>query len=566
MAKPIPYQRCIVIGCCLALAAASCAGVKQLPDVAAYRSEVGCREESSPDFYVMPQGKLRRNGQGIWELYVSGNALERGLTNGLLTRELLHQQETAFVSQVQELVPSRFRQRLLRGFLGFFNRQLADHVPEEYQVEIYGLSRSASDTFNFIAPPYQRLLYFHGAHDIGHALQDLALVGCTSFAAWGQRTADGKLLIGRNFDFYAGDEFAKEKMVAFIRPDSGFNHAMVTWAGMVGAVSGMNEKGLTVTINAGKSDMPLKAKTPISLLTREILQYAATIDEAIRIASRRQVFVSESILVASAADGMAVLIEVSPKKFGVFELENGEDLLVCANHFQSEPYQSDKNNLRQLAESHSKYRFDRMRELAATAPPLTPSSAAAILRNREGKEGIALGNGNEKAINQLLAHHGVIFQPADRLMWVSANPYQLGEFVAYQLDDVFRRASSTAKDTAWATNHLNIPEDPFVRSAEFRDYQAFRVQAGELEAAVAAGASVPDKALDELLRLNPEFWKANFLVGEYYFGRRQYAEALRYFRLAASKEVTTAPDRRLIEKRIKKSERAIGIKQPKLKR
>lgn len=537
------------------LMVAACAGIRQLPPMAQYHSQVGQRETPSPDFYVMPHGKLRKNDQGLWELYVSGNALERGLTNGILTEELLHQQESAFVSQVQDLVPSRFRQRLLRGFLSFFNRQLADHVPEEYQVEIYGLSHSASDTFNFIAPPYQRLLYFHGAHDIGHALQDLALVGCTSFAAWGRHTADGKLLIGRNFDFYVGDDFSKEKMVAFIRPDSGYNHAMVTWAGMVGAVSGMNEKGLTVTINAGKSAMPLKAKTPISLLTREILQYAATLDEAIDIARRRDVFVSESILVGSAVDGKAVIIEVSPKKFGVFEVKNGADLLVCANHFQSESYQSDKNNLRQLAESHSKYRFDRMHELIAATPRLTPSAAADMLRNREGKGDTPLGYGNEMAINQLLAHHGVIFQPADRIMWVSANPYQLGEFVAYQLDEVFQRASLADSDTIWATNALNIPEDPFVHSADFENYQSFRMQMQELEVAIAAGMQVPDSAIAALLRLNPEFWKTSFLIGEYHFKQKHYAEALSYFRQAASKEVTTAPDRRLIEKRIKMCEK-----------
>src|SRR5690606_13818055 len=119
--------------------------------------------------------------------------------------------------------------------------------------------------------------------------------------------------------------------------------------GMVGAVSGMNEKGLTVTINAGKSDIPLTAKTPISLLAREILQYAGTLEQAIRIAQQREVFVSESILVGSAADGRAILIEVSPKKFGVYETGSQDDLVVCANHFQSQPYQSDKRNVKQLA-------------------------------------------------------------------------------------------------------------------------------------------------------------------------------------------------------------------------
>ena len=545
--------------CLLTLFSTSCAGLRQAaPPIAGYNDSVGERVAVAADAYMVPNGLLRKNTQGLWELYVAGDPLERGLANGVLTKELLYKQETAFISQVQELVPSRFRQWMLRRFLDRFNRELFNHVPRDYRAEIYGLSRSASDTFNFIAPPYKRLLYFHAAHDIGHALQDLALVGCTSFAAWGSHTADGKLLIGRNFDFYAGDAFSEQKMIAFIDPDKGYKHAMVTWPGMIGAVSGMNEKGLTVTINAGKSAIPLQAKTPISLLTREILQYAGNIDDAVYIARQREVFVSESIMVGSAADRKAVLIEVSPHKIGVYEVPNSTDVLVCANHFQSEPYRSDRRNIRQVEESHSKYRFDRMTELIAATPKLTPLDAAAMLRNKEGLSGVDLGYGNEKAINQLLAHHAVIFQPEDRRMWVATSPYQLGEFVAYDLDEVFTRLAARDAEAPLAADSLNIPADPFVLSADFRHYEEFRVQMCILEAAVAEeGTLVSDAELLDFQRLNPMFWKTDFVIGEYYRTRHRYGDALRHYRLAASREVTTAEDRRLIEKRIRQCERAV---------
>ena len=542
----------------LILFSTSCAGLRQAaPPVTGYHDAVGERVTVSDSAYTLPNGLLRKNTQGLWELYVAGDPLERGLANGVLTKELLYRQERAFISQVQELVPSRFRQWVLRRFLDRFNRELFDYVPRTYKAEIYGLSRSASDTFNFIAPPYQRLMYFHAAHDIGHALQDLALVGCTSFAAWGDHTADGKLLIGRNFDFYAGDAFSEQKMVAFIAPDRGYKHAMVTWPGMIGAVSGMNEKGLTVTINAGKSAIPTEAKTPISLLTREILQYAGNIDDAIYIARQREVFVSESIMVGSAADKKAVLIEMSPhQKIDIYEVSNSTGVLVCANHFQSEAYRSDKNNLRQIEESHSKYRFDRMTELLAATPKLTPVDAAAMLRDREGLGGADLGYGNEKAINQLLAHHAVIFQPEDRRMWVATSPYQLGEFVAYDLDEVFARLEAHDVDVPLATDSMDIPADPFVQSADFRHYEEFRKRMRTLTAATADGAvTLSDEELLDFQQLNPMFWKTDFAIGEYYLSRHRYADALQHYRLAASREVTTANDRELIQKQIKKCER-----------
>src|SRR5690606_10809434 len=294
---------------------------------------------------------LTKNKQGLWELYVEGDPLERGLISGRLSQELIYKQEAVFLNKIKSLVPSEGQQKFLRKFLSWYNRKMYKHVPNEFQSEIYGISQYMSDDYDAIATPYLRALYLHGAHDIAHALKDLALVGCTSFAAWDEKTEDGGLLIGRNFDFYAGDDFAENKVVSFINPDQGYKFMSISWSGFIGVVSGMNEKGLTVTINAGKSKIPWMAKTPISIVTREILQYASNIEEAIAIAKKREVFVSEAIMVGSAQDHKAVLIEVSPKDFGVYEVENSDEL-ICSNHFQSDVYKTDRRNLKTIKNSH----------------------------------------------------------------------------------------------------------------------------------------------------------------------------------------------------------------------
>src|SRR5690554_7084387 len=319
-----------IFGALLLLSLTSCGVSKSIhdrPNVDGFDATIPERVKINDSTFVAGNNFLLKNKQGQWELYVEGNALQIGKITGSLTRELMQRQEAIFFDQVNEWVPSKFQQYLLRKFLAWYNRKMYLHVPDEYKVEIYGMSEFGSSDYAEIGDSYLRLLYFHSAHDIGHALQDLMLVGCSSFAAWGDKTEDGQLLIGRNFDFYAGDDFAKDKIIAFVKPTKGYNFMSVTWAGMIGVVSGMNDQGLTVTINAGKSDIPFVAKTPISILTREILQYASTIEEAIEIAKKRQVFVSESILVGSAKDNKAVTIEVSPKNFGVYEVENTNQLI-----------------------------------------------------------------------------------------------------------------------------------------------------------------------------------------------------------------------------------------------
>lgn len=68
---------------------------------------------------------------------------------------------------------------------------------------------------------------------------------------------------------------------------------------------------------------------------------------------------------------------------------------------------------------------------------INPFDAAAILRNPYGINGSHIGWGNEDALNQFIAHHGVIFKPAEYRMWVSTAPYQTGRMICFDLKDIF---------------------------------------------------------------------------------------------------------------------------------
>ncbi len=490
--------------------------------------------------FTLGNNWFRRSESGLYELYVEGEPFERGVANGMLTRDLVHYQEEVFTEQIRRLVPNGFYLGILKNFVGWFNRDLTTYVTDEYQLEIFGVSQSASHEFDDIASPYQRILNYHAAHDIGHALQNMSLVGCTSFATWGDRSADGTLTVGRNFDFYVGDDFARDKIIAFYKPTQGYRFMMVTFGGMTGVLSGMNDQGLTVTINAAKSDIPAGSATPVSLVAREILQYASTIKEAYAIAEKRKMFVAESFLIGSSKDNKASIIEKTPD--GIDLVEGKDNVIISTNHFQGAILGNTELNREHLRTSASPYRYERVAQLLDRHEKHSISTTAAILRNQLGLDDKDIGLGNEKAINQLVAHHGIIFQPEKGLVWISTTPWQLGKFVCYDLNKVFAHIPSGNEEIYEAG--LTIPADSFLLTPAYRDYVKFSPYRFPFN---------PRSGLepDSIVRWNPGSYHAYMLAGDYYFTARQWASAIPMYEAGLTKEIATVQEKEYMEKNLR---------------
>ena len=492
---------------------------------------------------------LRHSESGLWELFVKGDAFQRGEAIGKLSSDLLHYQEKVFVDQIREIVPSDSYLKFLRFFIVLFNRHLGENVLEEYRNEIYGISLSCTHEYDFIGTPYERQLNYHSAHDLGHAMQDYMLVGCSSFATWGTQSADSSLLIGRNFDFYVGDAFAENKQVAFYTPDQGYKFASVGWPGMIGVLSGMNETGLTVTINAAKSAVPTGSATPISILTREILQYASTIDEAFAIAQKRKTFVSESILIGSSKDGKAAIIEKSPEKTVLFKGKEA-NRLICTNHYQSEEFSKDERNMENIRTSDSPYRFARLKELINENMPIDASKAASILRNHKGLQDADLGLANEMAINQFIAHHSVIFQPEKRLMWVSTSPWQCGKYVAYDLNKIFNDTINLQHEIY--SSNLTIPADEFTETPEFQHLLTYKKLTPLLLKKIRKKEKIEEHVLKTYEASNPSLYYVYEVMGDYYEAMQQPQQAIAYWQKALKKPIPKLQEKERIQQKIQK--------------
>ncbi len=484
---------------------------------------------------------LFRNKYETWEMYVKGSRQERGAKQGALTKDLMRYQEDVFIEQINRIIPSDSYLKFLRLLLIIFNRNIAEHIDLEYREEIAAMSLFCTDEYNDIGTPYERQLNYHGAHDIGHTMQQYMLVGCSSFATWGERSCDGELLIGRNFDFYVGDDFAKNKIITFASPDVGYRYASVGWAGMLGVLSGINEKGLTVTINAATGTIPISAKTPISILTREILQYASTIEEAYDIALGRETFVNESILIASQNDGCAAVIEKTPNETAIYY--SNKEQILCTNHYQSDALKDTDYNIENIATSDSKYRYDRLQELLSQYPQINAESASKILRDRYGKGGEDIGVGNEMTLNQSIAHHSVIFAPASNLMWVSTSVWQSGTMACYDLAGFFNGSSNPTiiDDKSIDADTLFINND-LPRLLNYRGYIA------EINRAIQSGEKLPESQIAEFIEQNPNHYYTYRVLGDYFVTQKQVDTAKEFYEKALSCSIPYNTERNEISK------------------
>ncbi len=491
---------------------------------------------------------IKLNDKGLYEMYLSGSPLELGVKHGLLAKELVAYQEEAFVAEIRKKVPSESYLNFLKYFIGWFNRDMNDYVPLENRLEIYGVSQFTDDKYDFIAPKYQRILNYHGAHDIGHTLQNMNLVACTAFGAWGDKSEDQSLILGRNFDFFVGTQFAEKKILAFVKPDSGYAFASITWGGMTGILSGMNEKGLSVTLNSAKSDMPLSSKTPVSIVARQILQHCSTIEEAYQKAQSFETFVSESFMIGSAQDHRAAVIEKTPEETALYQVESNS--IILSNHFQSDAFKDTPLNQENISESASMYRYQRTEELLSRYPTLNPPTVAEVLRNQQGLNDQNIGLCNEKALNQLIAHHSVIFKPEQLQMWISTNDFQLGEYICYDLEKVFSKMISPK--TEIRIDSLTIEEDPFMHSEAYQNAQFYRQGVDKIRLAIEQKQTLNETYLQKFVASNPKFYHVYKMVGDYYAAFGLTDKALESYQKAMTCEFPRLVDKTDVESRMQK--------------
>ncbi|MCU0713169.1 MAG: C45 family autoproteolytic acyltransferase/hydrolase [Pirellula sp.] len=119
-----------------------------------------------------------------------------------------------------------------------------------------------------------------------HAIPLLMPYSCSSIAAWGQATVDGHLYQTRNLDWNLEIGAHNHPMVVLYIPDQGVPHVVPSFAGMIGAHTGMNARGIALSEmgDASKKEAPYYVHAPhFTTFFRTMLYDSKSLSDAVSI-------------------------------------------------------------------------------------------------------------------------------------------------------------------------------------------------------------------------------------------------------------------------------------------
>jgi isopenicillin-N N-acyltransferase like protein len=119
-----------------------------------------------------------------------------------------------------------------------------------------------------------------------HALPLVMPYSCSSIAAWGEATEDGHLYQTRNLDWSLEMGAHEFPVVVVYVPDQGIPHVVPSFAGVIGAHTGMNLRGIALAEmgDAAASEMPYQVHAPhFTVFFRTILYDADSLSRALSI-------------------------------------------------------------------------------------------------------------------------------------------------------------------------------------------------------------------------------------------------------------------------------------------
>lgn len=268
-----------------------------------------------------------------------GSAREMGEAQGEILRERLPElfRSLACIEPYRLKQPKwmpyglyrKFTERKARAYLA---SALADSP--ELAARIEGLARAAHVSI-------RSLSLFHALEPMLSAVDaesaHAASAGCSVMAVGKRRSAYGEPIIGRNFDYLPlAQPFY---ILRRDEPKDGLKSLIFTSAPLIGAVDGINEAGLCLTLNYAYTVDSARPAPTISMRISEVLRQCRTVQEATTWMKQHPHWGAGLILLVDESGDMASL-ELSQTQSHIRRCRADEDILFHSNRFHSPEMQA----------------------------------------------------------------------------------------------------------------------------------------------------------------------------------------------------------------------------------
>lgn len=210
--------------------------------------------------------------QGVRVLRLWGTPEQRGHAHGWLCAD-----DICRIMRLEFAARFAARPELLALARGALPRLI--EYPERIDRELRALWRGVLDRGSSRDMPQLGREFDELDLRVANALDVFGLLGCSSFAVWGERAAGGGVLTARNFDWpLTGPHMLDDTLLIVQHPDDGCASAAVAWPGYVGAVTGISEVGTAafLHVGSGRLALPESDSWPSAVATRMILELAGT--------------------------------------------------------------------------------------------------------------------------------------------------------------------------------------------------------------------------------------------------------------------------------------------------
>ena len=195
--------------------------------------------------------------------------------------------------------------------------------------------------------------------------------------------------------------------------------------------------------------------------------------------------------------------------------------------------------------------MERLTELINSKSKLSVNDFASILRDRKGLQSKDIGMGNEKALNQLICHHSVIFKPSESKLWISTDPFQLGAYECYDFSSFFKNNSAPNYLQSLTDSSNYIPCDSFLSSKNWTNFLQFKKANTHISNTIKSKKNNLSSAfIDSYIKFNPEYYYTYEILGDYYSHAGKHTLAIDYYKAALSKEVNSLEEINKIKRKM----------------